>query len=993
MRNLVLFLLTALFASVYLSAQVKIGDNPQNIDVSSVLELESTDKVLVITRVTTAQMNAIAPNQGALCFNTDLQSVHFYDGAQWVSIGGGGGTGGPLTADPIVNAESTIVITPTGTGDNLEVAPESITSNQIKDGSITGTDIADGSIGPGKIQDLSITQEKLSENSVGAFALDNDNFGVSAFMNDAGYITAGDITSVSTDADNSIITGSDGGAFYDDTNLLNDVVDNATAIAADNDQSITNEIQGLTIVGQQLTISDGNTVTIPAGATADGSETVVTAGTNVTVTGIGTMAAPYVVNAAGGGTPADGSETIINPTATVTVAGTGTTLDPYLLTAVGGGAGTTEEVDEMTLTGVGTPANPFEIKPSLINGQYLRTDATGNVVWDNLPSGTGGSVASDGMTIVGDGADATTELMVPTGGITDVQILDATILAEDLNQMGATAGQVLIWDDVAGVWAPGANAGGGGAVITDLTLNGDGSSIAAALGLADDAVTTAKILDANVTDAKIAPGGADQILRTAADGLSVAWTDLPTGSASIVDATLVGDGSSVATALGLADDAVTTVKILDANVTDAKIAPGAANQILRTAADGLSVAWADLPTSSTSFVDATLVGDGSSAATALGLADDAVTTAKIANATILAEDLNAMGATADGEILQWDTALNAGAGGWEVAVNAGHTGTPDQIFFAATTTGVPTGTNELVWNQTAIAGAFPALGIGIDPLGVQSAKAKVHIMENYPLTGDPISYGLQLQNRSTTNGTAVGMIFSVDDWTTSYGKGGLVFERTGDWAVGDFHFLQNNATGMGTDVNPTLADKAFTITKDKDLGIYGGIDIGGAGTGFGANNQVLASGGPGNPVKWVAAGGSGNNLETTNLVQPTATLARTFEVTNANQNLMFTGLGRVGVGNFGVGTAPTNPENKFHVLGAIRSEGILNSNGTENIPAYRFSGDTDTGMFWSAADELGFSVGEQAALVLKETVANGLEVISNGSLELKEQLLDKDGDA
>jgi len=213
MRNIYITLLITIFTGLTLSAQVKIGDNPQNIDPSSVLELESSDKVLVITRVTTAQMNAITPSQGALCFNTDSQSVHYFDGAQWVNLGGGGGTGGPLTADAIVNTQPTIVITPTATGDNLEVAPNSIRSEQIVDGGINGVDIQDGSIGPGKLQDFSITQEKLSENSVGAFALDNDSFGVSAFNNDAGYITAGDINIVSGDVGNALETRTDG-VFY-----------------------------------------------------------------------------------------------------------------------------------------------------------------------------------------------------------------------------------------------------------------------------------------------------------------------------------------------------------------------------------------------------------------------------------------------------------------------------------------------------------------------------------------------------------------------------------------------------------------------------------------------------------------------------------------------------------------------------------------------------------------------------------------------------------
>lgn len=42
-------------------AQVKIGDNINQIDAASLMELESASRVLVVTRVTTQQMNAITP--------------------------------------------------------------------------------------------------------------------------------------------------------------------------------------------------------------------------------------------------------------------------------------------------------------------------------------------------------------------------------------------------------------------------------------------------------------------------------------------------------------------------------------------------------------------------------------------------------------------------------------------------------------------------------------------------------------------------------------------------------------------------------------------------------------------------------------------------------------------------------------------------------------------------------------------------------------------
>jgi len=60
------------------------------------------------------------------------------------------------------------------------------------------------------------------------------------------------------------------------------------------DSSITNEIQALSISNDTVYLSDGGFVKLP---TVDGSETQVTAGTNVTVTGTGTTASPYVVAA------------------------------------------------------------------------------------------------------------------------------------------------------------------------------------------------------------------------------------------------------------------------------------------------------------------------------------------------------------------------------------------------------------------------------------------------------------------------------------------------------------------------------------------------------------------------------------------------------------------------------------------------------------------------------------------------------------------------
>jgi hypothetical protein len=62
-----------------LKAQLKTGDNPGVLHSSAVLEAESTTKGILIPRMTTAQMNAIAtPALGLMVFNTDLNCLHFY---------------------------------------------------------------------------------------------------------------------------------------------------------------------------------------------------------------------------------------------------------------------------------------------------------------------------------------------------------------------------------------------------------------------------------------------------------------------------------------------------------------------------------------------------------------------------------------------------------------------------------------------------------------------------------------------------------------------------------------------------------------------------------------------------------------------------------------------------------------------------------------------------------------------------------------------------
>ncbi|MBT8182460.1 MAG: hypothetical protein KJO53_12815, partial [Eudoraea sp.] len=223
-----------------LSGQIKIGDNPQNIDASSVLELESSTRALVITRINTQQMNTIVPLQGAVIYNTDEQCLFFYDGTSWLNLCETLGLS--FSADPIVNPTSTIVITENGGNRNFEVGE--ITGANIVDFSIGGIDIQNNSITSDKLAPDSVGSEELQTNTVADDEIDYNQVTLNDFNNDAGFITGAQI--VSPDPNNSITDN--GGAFYDNTPVLNDIAANAAAIAADGDRDDQNELQDLTQV-------------------------------------------------------------------------------------------------------------------------------------------------------------------------------------------------------------------------------------------------------------------------------------------------------------------------------------------------------------------------------------------------------------------------------------------------------------------------------------------------------------------------------------------------------------------------------------------------------------------------------------------------------------------------------------------------------------------------------------------------------------------------
>ena len=81
------FSLVVFFSVIHnINAQVKIGDNSTSINPFSLLELESKNKTLVLTRVTSSEMESITPLAGALVFNTDENCIYQYINTGWNSL-------------------------------------------------------------------------------------------------------------------------------------------------------------------------------------------------------------------------------------------------------------------------------------------------------------------------------------------------------------------------------------------------------------------------------------------------------------------------------------------------------------------------------------------------------------------------------------------------------------------------------------------------------------------------------------------------------------------------------------------------------------------------------------------------------------------------------------------------------------------------------------------------------------------------------------------
>ncbi len=292
-------------------------------------------------------------------------------------------------------------------------------------------------------------------------------------------------------------------------------------------------------------------------------------------------------------------------------------------------------------------------------------------------------LADNAVTTVKINNTAVTTAKIADGAITDVKI--AAVAPSKLTAGGATSGQVLKYNGTN--WIPD-NAGGGGTVTSVATTGGlTGGPVTATgtISIADGGVSTLKLADNAVTTLKI--------------------------SNDAVTSAKIADGT-IATA-DLADNAITTVKINNNAVTDAKIAAVAPSKLTAGGATSGQV----LKYNGTNWIPDNAGGGGTvtSVATTGGLtggpvtttgtisiADDGVTSVKIADGTIVNADINATAAIVDTKLATITTAgkvsgnaITSGTIGGSTAVNTtGNITTTGRITATnATTSSVITSSN------------------------------------------------------------------------------------------------------------------------------------------------------------------------------------------------------------------------------------------------------------------------------------------------------------
>ncbi|HBI41216.1 MAG TPA: hypothetical protein DDY16_09790, partial [Tenacibaculum sp.] len=346
MKRIIILSILIFAPLITILSQIKIGDNPNVIDGSSILELESSNKVLVVTRVTDAEMNLIFPLEGAIVYNTDQNCIFQYGNMIWKSL-----------------------CDQTGSRELLFNA--------------TTNELTLGDWGTVNLTSLIDDADNDPTNEVNTLMVLN---GTTLSITDGGGTLFTDLSSLLADGDETQIIAAGINTISGTGTTTDPYIITATEV----DGSVTNEINTRFEVNSgNLEITDGNgTLSVPLTALGSDDQTIDdfsfnTSNNQLSISIEDDGVAPVIVDLSS--LASDGSETIINVTGIATISGTGSSTDPYIIGAsevdgIIGNEITDASDGTLIRNGSGTNADPFtlDVATDGITATEIATDAVGS---------------------------------------------------------------------------------------------------------------------------------------------------------------------------------------------------------------------------------------------------------------------------------------------------------------------------------------------------------------------------------------------------------------------------------------------------------------------------------------------------------------------------------------------------------------------------------------------------------------------------------------
>ena len=572
--------------------------------------------------VTTSKIASGGNNKVLVTDNTGV--VAWIDGAAFGAVADmttieGAGT----TASPFKVKDLGII--------TAKLADAAVTTVKIADLNVTTSKIADANVTNAKLADLNVTTNKLANAAVTTTkiasggnnkVLVTDASGNVAWLDATAFGAIADMTSIegagtsaspfkvkdlgiitSKLADNAVTTNK-----IADLNITtNKVANNAITSVKLADLNVTTEkINNAAVTTSKIASGGNNKVLVTDNfgvvawldATAFGAVADMT-----TIEGAGTTASPFKVKDLGIVTNKLANLAVTNAKLAADAVTTDKILDGEVQTAdIKNLNVTTEKLNDAAVT-------TTKIASGGTN-KVLVTDGTGTVAWINA---TAFGAVADMTTIEGAGTTASPfkvkDLGIVTNKLADLAVTNAKLAAN--------------------------------AVTSDKILDGEVQTA----DIKNLNVTTEKLNDAAVTTTKIASGSNNTVLVTDATG-NVAWINT-TAFGAVADMSTIEGAGTTASPFKVKDLSIITNKLADGAVTTSKIASGGINKVLVTDSSG-NVAWLDATAFGAIADMNTIEGSGTSASPFkvknLGiitekLANDAVTSPKILDGTIIVDDL------------------------------------------------------------------------------------------------------------------------------------------------------------------------------------------------------------------------------------------------------------------------------------------------------------------------------------------------------------------